>query len=39
MIIQITVDDAEINAALNNLVRQINNLQPAMDDLGEALVG
>ena len=39
MTIQITLDDAEINAALNNLVRHINNLQPAMDDLGEALVG
>ena len=35
----ITLDDAEINAALNNLVRHINNLQPAMDSIGEALVG
>jgi hypothetical protein len=39
MTIQITLDDAEINAALNNLVRHINNLQPAMDSIGEALVG
>ena len=39
MTIQITLDDAEINAALNNLVRHINNLQPAMNDIGEALVG
>ena len=39
MTIQITVDDAEINAALNNLVRHINNLQPAMDSIGETLVG
>ena len=39
MIIQITVDDAEINPALNNLVHHINNLQPAMDSIGEALLG
>lgn len=39
MSLHITLDDAEINAALNNLVRQLNALQPAMDDIGEALVG
>lgn len=39
MTIQLTLDDAEINAALANLVRHINNLQPAMDSIGEALVG
>ena len=39
MTIQITLDDAEINPALNNLVHHINNLQPAMDSIGEALLG
>ena len=39
MSIQITLDDTEINAALNNLARHINNLQPAMNSIGNALVG
>ncbi len=39
MSLQITLDDAAVQAALYNLTVHVNNLQPAMDDIGEALVG
>ena len=38
MSLQITLDDAAVQAALYNLTVHVNNLQPAMNDIGEAFV-
>ena len=36
--IQITVDDREVRQALADLSRRVENMAPAMHDIGQALV-